>query len=545
MKGSRAMRRSHEWRPTFRGARALTRLAGLALMASAVAGCEGSGSGGDGLEIRNEPISPQCTPALGFGPSGLSIFSANSAGSAGAILVQEQPPGTSVFDLDAEAPKLLSFTNFGVDSDGDGLDDATGIRPILGFPLSPIPGESQIARDGLAFVSTSNYEQVLPIDPATGAAIEIEIEVPAEVPPERYPLLPSPGQSGRRTGISTLACIVPPSDRTTDSSGLTLAAEPACDPDRPSYLTRLTAGKALAAGRLFVATSNLISGVRFAPGTLLVYDWTETPQGITVRPAHDRPILFTSAFNPTGLTRFRTPSGRELVLVVSTGAIGTGSGGGNVLSESAVDVIDASEARIVATIPLGFAGPAFDAPAIDPGGRIAWLGASSQRQLYAIDLRPLDNPALFAPATGEGDPPILLDGLTTGFPDARVFTGDRPLVLPPRADGRTSAQCEGFTDVAVNAAGSEALATDFCDGTLTRVRLDLGQDAPIPWPADRFQIAAQTQPFEPNDALGGLRSPGLLTVRPGIPGVDFTSPDVLVLAGQPDAQLCALRVESR
>jgi len=528
-------------RPTRPTSRVLRRWAGLAWLASAIAGCEGSGSGGDGLEIRNEPIAPNCTPALGFGPSGLSL---PSAGAPRAILVQEEPPGVSLFDIESEAPALLSFRNIGSDSDGDGQDDGTAARPIFGFPLSPIPGEIQIVRDGLAFVSTSNYEQVLPIDPATGAAIEIELEVPADVPAERYPLLPSPGQSGRRTGVSTLACIVPPSDRTTDSSGLAIAAEPACDPDRPSYLTRFTAGKALAAGRLFVATSNGISGVRFAPGTVLVYDWIETPQGITVRPARDRPILFTSAFNPTGLARLRTPSGRELVLVVATGAIGDGSGGGNVLSEAAVDVIDANEARIVASIPLGFAGPAFDAPAIDPGRRIAWLGSSSQRRLYAIDLRPLDDPALFAPFTGEGDPPILLDGLTTGFPDARVFTGDRPLELPPRADGRGSAQCEGLTDVALNTAGSEALATDFCDGTLTRVRIDLDPGAPIPWPTDRFQIASQTQPFEPNDALGGLRSPGLLVVRPGIPGVDFTSPDVFVLAGQPDAQLCALRVES-
>ena len=34
-------------------------------------------------------------------------------------------------------------------------------------------------------------------------------------------------------------------------------------------------------------------------------------------------------------------------------------------------------------------------------------------------------------------------------------------------------------------------------------------------------------------------------VRPGAPGVDYRTPDVLVTAGLPDAQLCALRVESQ
>ena len=39
--------------------------------------------------------------------------------------------------------------------------------------------------------------------------------------------------------------------------------------------------------------------------------------------------------------------------------------------------------------------------------------------------------------------------------------------------------------------------------------------------------------------------PGLVRARPGTPGVDYHTPDVLVIAGQPDAQLCALRVESQ
>jgi len=513
-----------------------SRRARLALIAAlAAAGCEGQGDDGAGLVIRNDPIAANCTPAAGGFPSGLAVLSENVAR---ATLVQYSPPGLVVYGVDAPRPVPLDFVNIGADSDGDGRVDRDAIEPIVGRALSPEMGGIRALDDSMALVSTSLYEQVLVSDPSTGAAIRIEVEVPPALSAERFPLLPAPGSTAARTAVSTLACVYP--EAAVDSAGRPISAEPACDPDAPSYLTTLTAGADVAGGRLFVATSNLRLGTRFHPGTLLVFDWQEGPGGITVRPSVDPPLLFTTGFNPTGVVRIETPGGRELVLVTVTGAIGTGSGPGNVLGDGAVDVVDPSVPRIAATIPLGRAGPSFEAPAVDPGGRIAWLGASSARQLYAIDLRPLDDPALYL---GDG-PPAILDGASLGFPDARIFDGDHPLELPARADGRAAAGCEGFTHVAINAAGSEAYATDFCDGTFTRVRLDLAGDPPIPYPRDRFQVAGQSAPFAPNDAIGELRAPGPLAVRKGLPGVDFTSPDVLVLIGQPNAQLCALRVES-
>ena len=251
-------------------------------------------------------------------------------------------------------------------------------------------------------------------------------------------------------------------------------------------------------------------------------------------------MLFTEHFNPTGVTRAVTPGGRELVLVTATGAIGSGTGTANVLTDGAIEVIDPTVPRVAAVIPLGLAGASFDAPAVEPGGRMAWVGASSFRQLYAVDLRALDDASLYS-ASG---PPAIL-GITANTTDARVFTADVPLALPDRSDGPPAALCQGFTSVAVNAAGSELFATDFCDGTFTRARIDLSGPPPVPVPRDRFQIAAQAKPFAPSTAVGELRSPGILRVRPGAPGVDYRTPDVLVVVGQPDAQLCALRVESQ
>lgn len=510
------------------------------LLAALALGCEGDGSGGgDGLVIRSDLTVEGCTPipALSPFPSGLDLLSQQSGL---ATLVQLQPNAIVVFDLDQDPdrPRIVSVAALGLDSDGDGQDDADAIQPILGFPLYPLPGEIQAQDDALALLSTSNYEQVVAVDPVTGALVELEVDVPAAVPEDRYPLLPEPGARARRTGISTLACVVPPEP--VDSSGRAIAIDPRCDPDEPAFLTTLTAGKAVAGDRLFVATSNLFRGTRFFPGTVLVYEWDRGPGGLVVRPSVDTPFLFTTGFNPTGLVRVVTPGGRELVLVTVTGAIATGSGSSNVLTEGAIDVIDPSGPRIVATIPLGLAGPSFDAPAVDPGGRTAWLGATSEREVYAVDLRPLDDPALYT----QGGAPVILDGLTLGFDDARIFTADHPLELPRRNDGRASGSCEGFTDVTTNSAGTAVFASDFCDGTLTRIELALDGQAPMPYPRDRFQVVAQSNAFAPNDAVGEARAPSLVAARPGIPGVDYTTPDVLVVVGQPDGQLCGVRIES-
>jgi hypothetical protein len=508
----------------------------LALTVLGAAGCEGRGDAGDGLVVERDPIAPNCTPLAGTFPSGLALL---SQASHRAALVQTSPPGVASFDVDAERPVALAFHNIGTDSDADGRDDASAIAPFVGYPLSPVMGEIAALRDDLALVSTSNYEQVLVYDPSTAAPRVVRVETPASAAPGAWPLLPPPGETHQRTGISTLACIRPRLPAF-DSTGEPTAPSAVCDPSQPSYLTTLTAGKAVAAGRLFVATSNLASGNRFHPGTVLVYEWIEADGALRVRPDAATPVLFTEHFNPTGVARAVTPGGRELVLVTATGAIGSGTGTGNVLTDAAIEVIDPTVPRVAAVIPLGPAGPAFDAPAVDPRGRMAWVGASSQRQVYAVDLRALDDPNLYV----AGARPAILDGQSPGEPDARVFHAGAPLALPDRADGPPPALCLGYTEVALNAAGGELFATDFCDGTFTRVRIDLSGAPSVPVPPSRFQIASQQTPFAPSNAVGQLRAPGLVRARPGTPGVDYHTPDVLVIAGQPDAQLCALRVES-
>src|SRR5262249_56252587 len=103
-------------------------------------------------------------------------------------------------DVEAERPRSVAFRNIGTDSDGDGEDDAAAIAPILapifGFPLplSPVMGAIAVLRDDLALVATSNYEQLLAVDPSVPAPRGLLVETPASTAPGAWPLLPPPGE---------------------------------------------------------------------------------------------------------------------------------------------------------------------------------------------------------------------------------------------------------------------------------------------------------------------------------------------------------------
>ena len=516
------------------------RLIAAALLAVA---CEGAGDGGGGLVVEDQILDPRCTPVAGSLPSGFELVPGTRDRAA---LVQFLPPALVAFELTENRPRVRQVGPIppdGEDSDGDGQRDSSRSASLGFLPLSPLMGEVAIPAPDLALVSASNYEEVLFAHPATGALRSASVRNPTDAPgfaAEDYPFLPQDGVAAPRTAISTRACVYPGASAL-DSGGMPVGQDARCADAPTSFATNLTAGKAVAAGRLFVATSNLRNSgqARFHPGTVLVYDFEQTP-ALRVEPDAETPVVWTTGFNPTGVTRHLTRAGRELVLVTVTGAIGAGTGTRNVVTESAVDVIDAASLRIVASIPLGFAGPSFDRIAIDPSGRVGLLGASSHRELYAVDLAPLEDARLY-----EGDgPPVLLDGLSVGFPDARIFDAEHPLLLPDRADGPPPAQCEGFTHVAINAAGSQAFATDYCDGTLARVRINLSGTPAVPVPRERFSALGSDEVFEPLSSLGLLRAPSMLRVRSGAPGLDYAGPDVLIAVGLPDAQLCGVKVEA-
>ena len=514
-----------------------------ALLLLGALACAGDGDSGDPLVVEDRSPSPECLPVAGDFPSGLVLSKADPERAA---LVQFQPPAVAMLELSGERPRILTLEAIPADSDSDGVEDSLRSAQAGFSRLSPVMGGIAFGEPDLLLLSASNYEEILFIDAESGVRVGLRVENAAPgsaADPADYPLLPAAGEVHVRTAVSTKACVFPEVDL--DSGGEVIGAEPRCDPARPGFFSNLTAGASVAAEHLFVATSNLRNSgePRYYPGSVLVFDWRREAAGLHVQPDHQVPVILTGGFNPTGVVTHLTASGREVVLVTSSGAIGAGTGSRNIFGEAAVAIIDPLRLRVVARIPLGAAGPGFDRMAIDASGRVGILGASSQRRLYALDLAALEDERLYE---GNGAP-VILDGLSVGFPDARIFHADAPLVLPDRSDGPPDSQCEGFTHAALNAAGRLILATDLCDGTLTRIRLDLAGAPPVPLPRERFSVLRSDPVTAPltSASLGLLQAPGILRVRAGEPGVDFRGPDVFVLVGLPDAYVCALRVESR
>ena len=61
------------------------------------------------------------------------------------------------------------------------------------------------------------------------------------------------------------------------------------------------------------------------------------------------------------------------------------------------------------------------------------------------------------------------------------------------------------------------------------------------WPG--CPLPTGSAPFAPTPSPGEQSAPGFIAVRPGVPGVDYTSPDIFVLVGDPGL-VCGLRIES-
>jgi hypothetical protein len=260
-----------------------------------------------------------------------------------------------------------------------------------------------------------------------------------------------------------------------------------------------------------------------------------------VSPNAGVPFLITESYNPTHVTRYAV-AGREFALVTVTGALGIErddpatqgvvEGRTLVLSDAAIEVIDAETLEWVATYPMGRAALAFDRLAIDPRGRVAVVGSAAGRALYAVDLAPLAS----APRRG---PPIDLAG-------AVLFAADDPFLLPAREGGPPPEECSGATiGYAWNGAGDRIYLSEFCDGTFSVVAATLPPDPNDPIPAQNFFLVDSRALFSPVLAgtFGEPRMPGLLRVRPGVAGVDFAGPDAFVRVSEPGA-VCAVPADS-
>ena len=472
---------------------------------------------------------PRCASLGGPFPPGLDWIDE----AAGTALVANFEPGYVVpVDFGVQPPRRI---------DAGALVDlrvAIGAAACNGVRSPQLDGVVVVSSE-LALVTTSSCEGVAFVEPLTRSLRDAEVSTPADTPPGTFLYLPAPGASATRAAVSTRMCVsLPPGAR--DSRGAAIPS--GCRAGEPSYYTNFTSGAAVAAGRLFVSTSNLGAGAgtfdpQFLPGTVLVFDLSQDPLAVSPHPT--TPALVTSAFNPTHVTSYRTPSGRELLLVGATGALGLvvddpftpyREAGGLALTRAAIDVIDPEQLRLVATIPLGLAALSFERLGIDPTGRVALIGSAVARQVFGVDLAPLDALAPDAPF-------VRLDG--QDGPAAAIFDAEHPLVLPHLANGAPPETCPGLVvGVEFGGDGRTAYATDFCDGTITPIAVSLPASTGAPLARNRFRVgeaAPLVAPVGPA-SLGRAQAPGALRVRSATDGSDR----IAALVGSPEGLACTV-----
>jgi hypothetical protein len=535
----------------------LKRLVAMSLLAVVNWGCPGNGSDGQSPQIRFMN-SPECIRFAGGFPPG---FTALPGSGRVAAVVLFFPTAVLGLDLDREPPGLLAnsaIPNFpgvvcdrcggivGVDSDSDGVADICRSDEVGFTCLSPVAGSLAAIDADLVALSTSNYEQAVFIDPRDGTTRRVERDTAAasaSFDPADWPVWPAPGVRPVRSAISTRACVY---TQKPDSLGVALGPNQFCDANREGFVTRFTSGTTVVGDTLFAATSNLLrsSQARYAPGTVLAFDLDTSANPPIVRPQADRAILFTSGFNPTSLAPYTTPSGRQLVLVGVSGAVAIGTGPDLVRTDSAIDVIDGDSRRVKATHPHGPAGLGATGIAIDPAKRVALIGAFTSRELFGVDLAALDDPRL---GLGPETLPIVLDGTTPGFRDARIFDATDPFVLPKRPDGPADSRCSTITSVAISQVESYAVATDFCDGTISVLDIDVPPSRSTPIDSTTLLSVMRVEDVASpivDTATGFTRAIDRVLIRRGRPGIDFTGPDVYFTAGLPEGAVCGVRINA-
>jgi hypothetical protein len=239
-----------------------------------------------------------------------------------------------------------------------------------------------------------------------------------------------------------------------------------------------TAGAVLSSDRLLVASSNLDANYDLNPGTVISFD-RDPATGALSHAA----LIRTTDFDPTALTRVATPRG-DLVLVTNTGAFGAGP--------SSIDIIESATLRFVGTIPLG-ARNAGGPVVVSPDGRRGYVASQSSAEVYVLDL--------------------------TDIGDEVQNQAAKP--LPGRYLGGYALPATGpvgyVSGLALSRTGNYLYAVNFNASELIVV------DLASPGYAARVVGFARTGDVSNYEGLASK-----VAVRPGVPGVDFQGPSILV-----------------
>ncbi len=466
----------------------------LLLLLAAPASAQVTLSSGAGDVLFFDPLEPaNDPPGLEVHPSDPNI----------AFAAELFPtPAVEAIRIDPASPLGFApaFPIFELPADLNGSDPASTAGAII--------DDVRVESSTLAWVTTSDFESVVPFNPTTGNARPVQF------------------QGAARLSVPTARTL---SGAFLDSEGDPLVG----------FTTGFTSGVLLAGNRLLVCTSNLIDFTppTGAPGTVLLFDVVNPAASPLVITPATPAYLVTSDFNPTALTPL--PGG--LVAVTNTGIIDFVQPPSNrpgPRTPGSVDLIDPVSARMVASIPLGLSNPTFSTLALDPTTSVALVGSASRRQLYAIDLRGIAAlPVAAIDATVQrascNDQPGPGGGACA---PERVIRGPDDAITIPPAPGLGGV--DGLVvQVRFGADGRFAAATELDDGLLAVVAFDDRNLATAhPLLPSRFGAAQRLVITPPISNPTAERGPGPLLLRASASGA-LAGTDAVWLTRAPDGSV--------
>jgi len=382
----------------------------------------------------------------------------------------------------------------------------------------PDPGPSAIMNDlrvgsgALGWIHTQNYETVVPFSADSALVLDV--------------LFDGITRKSVPTDIDIAGTFV-------TSTGAAVGADCGGNP-APCFDTRITEDVLRVGNALLVSSANLKSASpELYPGTVLLYDIADpqaTPLDVSLA---DPQFIVTSDFNPAGLTPL--PGG--LVAITNTGALGvSGQGNGVAITAGSIDILDPQTPEILGSIPLGFAAPGLRRLALDPTGSVGVASSAVRRELFAVDLRRLDeleptgvDPGIQRTSCNDtaadvaDGVPCLRDRVIRGLSDSISDTSPSP--------------AGNVVTVRFGASGRFVAATDSDSGLLLVAAFDdRNLETPHPLLASRFSDAEALVLTPPISSPGAERGPGPMVLRASGDG-EIADTDVLYLTGLPQGTL--------
>jgi hypothetical protein len=254
------------------------------------------------------------------------------------------------------------------------------------------------------------------------------------------------------------------------------------------------AGLASSQGKLYITMSNYISPAGpavAAPGLVRVFDITSNSPYLK-----KNKNIVTTDFNPTGIT----PLPNGLIAITNSGVSDIWDGVSHPLTNSSINLIDPLTNEIAASINLGNAALNYQEIAITSDGKLGFIGSSSFGMVYVIDF---SKQKIVDTYTN----PISITGTTEGsdYLTSQILSYDNWHLFVASFDNSS------IYPVDIATSPPELLPPEFNN----------------PFVLGFPKGVTSENPTGANTGIGDM------AVRPGIPGVDYTGPDIFALTGYP------------